>query len=269
MKYKQNLHTHSIYCDGKDAPEETVKRALELGFNSIGFSGHSPTSYSDAYHFDKSEEYKKEIYRLKEKYRGIIDVYCGLEFDMYSGVDTTGYEYLIGAMHYLKLGEDYVGFDRSAEVVKKVIDEHFGGDGLKFAKEYYAQLSNLSEYGKFDIVGHFDLITKNIENANLFDVNSKEYKKYAIDALNVLAEKFDVFEVNTGAIARGYRTTPYPAPFILKEMKSLGSKLIITSDCHDKNYLDCQFKETEQYVKSYGFNEIYYFDNGQFKPCKI
>ena len=92
MKYKQNLHTHSIYCDGKNAPEETVKRALELGFNSIGFSGHSPTSYSDAYHFDKTEEYKKEIYRLKEKYRGIIDVYCGLEFDMYSGVDTTGYD---------------------------------------------------------------------------------------------------------------------------------------------------------------------------------
>ena len=39
--YPQNLHTHGIYCDGKDDYEDTVKRAIELGLSSIGFSGHS------------------------------------------------------------------------------------------------------------------------------------------------------------------------------------------------------------------------------------
>lgn len=41
MKHLQNLHTHTIYCDGKDTPEEMILAACEKGFTSLGFSGHS------------------------------------------------------------------------------------------------------------------------------------------------------------------------------------------------------------------------------------
>jgi histidinol phosphatase-like PHP family hydrolase len=34
---KYNLHTHSVYCDGKDKPEDMVKRALELDFSFWDF----------------------------------------------------------------------------------------------------------------------------------------------------------------------------------------------------------------------------------------
>ena len=44
--YTQNLHTHGVLCDGKDDYESTIRRAMELGFSSIGFSGHSYMSYS-------------------------------------------------------------------------------------------------------------------------------------------------------------------------------------------------------------------------------
>ena len=30
MKYLQNLHTHSTYCDGKDTPEEMILSAFEF-----------------------------------------------------------------------------------------------------------------------------------------------------------------------------------------------------------------------------------------------
>jgi len=39
--YPQNLHTHGTLCDGKYEYEDTVKKAIERGFESIGFSGHS------------------------------------------------------------------------------------------------------------------------------------------------------------------------------------------------------------------------------------
>ena len=42
MKYLQNLHTHTTYCDGKNTAEEMVQKAIELGFRSLGFSGHAP-----------------------------------------------------------------------------------------------------------------------------------------------------------------------------------------------------------------------------------
>ena len=37
---KQNLHTHTVYCDGNDTPEEMVLTAIEKHFDILGFSGH-------------------------------------------------------------------------------------------------------------------------------------------------------------------------------------------------------------------------------------
>ena len=41
-----------------------------------------------------------------------------------------------------------------------------------------------------------------------------------------------VFEINTGAISRGYRTTPYPAPDQIGYIRSKGGILIMDSDSH-------------------------------------
>ena len=46
---KGNLHTHTYYCDGKNAPEEIVKKAIEKGFSYIGFSGHGHTRKDSSY----------------------------------------------------------------------------------------------------------------------------------------------------------------------------------------------------------------------------
>lgn len=269
--YTQNLHTHGVLCDGKDEYESTVLRAIELGLTSIGFSGHSYTPYSDYSCMtpEKTAAYKKEIARLKEKYKDKIEVLCGLEFDMYSTDDMQGYDYIIGTVHYLKKGDGYVDFDRAADRVQAVIDEHFGGDGMKYAKTYYEQLAELPNYGKFDLVGHFDLISKHCEKRKFFDETSAEYKKYALDALHTLAEKIKVFEVNTGAIARGYRTSPYPNPFILKEIKALGCGITFGSDCHNNQFLTHHFDEAIELAKSCGFTEAQILTKDGFKGVKI
>jgi len=80
---------------------------------------------------------------LKEKYASRLPIFLDLEVEMYSGVDLTGYDYLIGSIHYLKKGDEYIGFDRSADEVKRVIDTYFGGSGLEFAKEYYKEVPSM------------------------------------------------------------------------------------------------------------------------------
>ena len=149
MKDLQNLHTHSTYCDGKDTPEEMIALALAKGFDSVGFSGHSYMSFSPDYSMstEGTEEYKKEIKELKKKYSGKIDIFLGIEFEMHSEVELSGYDYLIGSLHYFKIDGEYVGFDRPADHVKRVIDEHFGGDGLGFARKYYEKLCELPAFG--------------------------------------------------------------------------------------------------------------------------
>ena len=268
---KQNLHTHSAYCDGKNTPEEIIQHAISIGFDSIGFSGHSYMHYAPDHSMseDGTERYRQDICALKEKYRDQIEVYCGIEFDMYSIVDLSPYDYVIGAVHYLLMDGQHIGFDRSARVVKAVIDEHFGGNGLLYAQKYYETLALLPQYGNIDIIGHFDLITKHAEKENFFDTTSKAYRTYAIDALRTLAKKVNVFEVNTGAMARGYRTTPYPEPFVMNELKALGCRVTISSDCHDMTYLNHCFDETAEYVKSFGFDAIAILKNGRFEEQKI
>ena len=46
LKYYQNLHTHSTYCDGKDSIEGMIQSAIAQGFQSVGFSGHSYMYYA-------------------------------------------------------------------------------------------------------------------------------------------------------------------------------------------------------------------------------
>ncbi len=264
ITYTQNLHTHTVYCDGANTPEEMVTAAIDLGFDTIGFSGHAPAKFDIDWNMDEQalKAYKNEIKILKSKYASQIDVLYGLEIDVFSHCDTSDCDYVIGSTHFLEYGNDYVEFDADADTVANIIRDYFGGDGMKYAKCYYQTMAQLYKYADFDIVGHFDIIAKHCESRNFFDIDSKEYQNAALEALHSLSEKKKVFEVNTGAIARGYRKAPYPAPFILKEMCKLGCTVILTADCHDKRFLNCFYSEAMEYIKECGFKNIGIMKNG-------
>ena len=260
MGYKQCLHTHSILCDGKDTLEEMVLAAIEKGFDSIGFSGHS---FMDIYaEFSMSEEdvkvYKAEIARLQQVYGDRIRIYCGLEKDNYTTLSTEGYDYLIGSVHVMQHPEGLLFIDWTAERTRENIEKVFGGDGIAYAKHYFKALADLPNHGSFDILGHFDLLTKfNEKEPDLFDTTDPAYRAAATEAAEALVGKVRFFEVNTGAISRGYRTTPYPDPYIIKQMKRLGFGAIISSDCHDRNFLDCGYEDAKRLLKEAGFTEHY------------
>lgn len=271
MNTLQNLHQHTTFCDGKNTPEEIVLAAIEKGFGSIGFSSHCYMEYAKYYcmPLEKEAAYKQEIARLKEKYGHRIDVFCGLEFDICCPHRPEGYDYLIGSLHGLRFdGIDYE-FDGIAEHFEKMITEHFDGDGMAFAKEYYRQLAWLPEFADVDIIGHFDLITKHRDTVNFFDSDAKEYRFAAIEAAEALAGKIPYFEVNTGAIARGYRTTPYPDPFIIKEMKRLGFGVVISSDCHQAHLMDCYFEEAKALLRECGYTHRHILTKEGFVPVPL
>ena len=271
MELLQNLHTHSTFCDGKHTPEELISLAQQKGFTSLGFSGHCPMWYSayKAITVETNEAYKREITALKQKYKDTFPLFLGLEVDMYSGVDMTGYDYLIGAVHYLKIGDEFVGFDRDATVVQDVIDTHFSGDGLAFAKAYYEALAQLPQYGTFDILGHFDLLVKNLDALQMFDEQDPRYVGYALEAMHALKGKIPLFEVNTGAMARGYRQVPYPSLHLMRELKQCGFGAIISSDCHDGAALDVGFEQSAELLKAAGFTERYILTDTGFQAVAL
>ncbi len=271
MNSLQNLHQHTTFCDGHDTPEEVVLTAIEKGFGGIGFSGHSYVPFAAYYTMstESTKTYRQEIARLKEKYGQQIDIFCGIEFDAFSPERPEGYDYVIGSLHGLRFdGEDYE-FDGPPAHYLKMVNEHCGGDGMVFAKEYYRQLPYLAEAANCDIIGHFDLITKHLDTLNLFDCTCKAYRFAAIEAAEALAGKIPYFEVNSGAIARGYRTIPFPDAFIIKEMKRLGFGAVISADCHQREKMDFHYEESKALLRACGFEEHYILTKQGFIPVPL
>ena len=272
MKNKQNLHIHSTYADGKDSPEEMILEAIKKGFDSIGFSEHSYMHFSD-YPFQMTvsdaENYKKEVKSLKLKYKNQIDIFCGMEFEMFSEVPTDDFDYLIGSVHYLECNGKIIGFDRGLKETLDFLNNNFNANGFEFAKKYFETIANLPSKGDFDIIGHFDLLTKNNEKGRFIDVTSKEYINLGLEAIHSLKGKIPLFEVNTGAISRGYRTSPYPQMEFLKEFNCLGFGVVITSDCHDKNFIDCFYNEAEMLISNAGFKSKWILTDNGFKEVGL
>lgn len=240
----QDLHTHTTYCDGKNTPEEMIEAAIAKGLCRIGFSGHSPSPRGEDYALKPEEipTYIAEVRALAEKYKGRIEVLCGIEQDVYSPPVPEGLDYIIGSVHYIRVKDGYITVDYSAEELRRGCLTYFDGDPYAMCEAYFAAYGELAEL-KPDIVGHIDLITKFIEQDALFDPNHPRYLAAAFSAVDAMIPTGALFEINTGALSRGYRTTPYPAEPILAYIRERGGRVILTGDTHRAANLCYRFDE--------------------------
>ena len=247
---KTDLHMHTSYCDGKNTPEDMIKSAVEKGFNCVGISGHSYTYFDESYCMSRedTERYKKDISWLKRKYAKKINVLCGIEQDYYSEEMTDDYDYVIGSVHYLKKGDSFIPVDESAEILKQAADKHFDGDIYSVCELYFETVGDVVNKTSAGIIGHFDLITKFNEKEKLFDENNPRYIAAWQKSADRLLKTGKVFEINTGAISRGYRTTPYPSAQIIEYIRKNGGHFILSSDAHSAENIGYKFPEYEKFV---------------------
>ena len=267
-KMKSNLHTHSSFCDGKNTPEEVVIAAIGKGFSTIGFSGHGYTDFDIRYCIKDVEGYQAEIKRLKEKYKGEIEVYLGVEEDAFCYVNRGDYDYIIGSSHYYKVNGEYYPIDSNPERFKTCL-ELFDYDAERMAEDYYGKFCDYINKRKPDVVGHFDLITKFDEIGESLFLKNANYNKTVEKYIETVADSGCVFEVNTGAISRGYRQTPYPAENLLHVLKKQDARLTVSSDSHSIETLDFGFDEAKHLLRDVGFRKIYHLHGGGFVAEEI
>ncbi|MBR2896270.1 MAG: histidinol-phosphatase [Oscillospiraceae bacterium] len=246
-----DFHVHTNFCDGNGAPEEYVRSALAKGMERIGFSGHGYIPFDETYCMPKhAEAYRAEIARLKEAYKGQIDIYCGVEMDSFSDEDTSLYDYVIGSVHYVTVDGKHYTVDHTEEIQKNIIREVFGGDAYAFAENYFQNVGEVVERTNCDFIGHFDLLTKFNETGNIFDETHPRYIAAWQSAAEKLLKTGKPFEINMGAISRGYRKTPYPAIPITTWLAERGAKFVLSSDAHSPENICYAFdKWREVYEK--------------------
>ena len=243
MLIYQDLHTHTYFCDGKDSPEDMVKSAIEKGLKIIGLCCHSYTDFTGecCITLEKEPIYAQELDRLKEKYKDKITILRGIEKDFHTTKSIVKYDYVIGSKHYFKINDKYYFIDRAKEEFIKSVKEAFGGDYYLAIERYYESLATIVEKTDCDIIGHFDLVTKYNEGDNLFSTKDPRYINAYKRAVDKLVKFGKPFEINTGAISRGYRTAPYPAQDIIDYIKEKGGKFVLSSDSHSKENIAYQY----------------------------
>ena len=246
-----DLHTHTTFCDGKSTPREMVLSAIDKGITTLGLLAHSYVDFDRNYAIDPArvEDFRAEVANLKEEFKDKIEILFGIEADYYASEIYGGTDYIIGSVHYLKFEDGFRSVDMSREELLRVVNEKFDGDFYAMCEEYYRLVADVVAKLRADIVGHFDIVTKFNEDDVLFDTKNERYIKAWQAAADRLIADGATFEINTGAIARGKRTTPYPAQDIIDYLKKRGARLVLSSDSHRAQTLAYDFDKYSHLIK--------------------
>ena len=258
-----NFHTHTKFSDGKNTVEELILYAIEKGFRGIGFSDHGYTAYDLRYCMKDEDGYIAEVKRLKEKYKKEIAVHLGVEEDSRSRVVREKFEYIIGSCHYIQVGDVLCPVDSNYDYFQKAL-ALCNGDELTFAELYYEHFCAYIQSRKPDLIGHFDLLTKFDEQEQTIFFNNEKYweiaEKYTLEALKANC----IFEVNTGLMARGYRTLPCPHTRLLAFIAKHNGKITLSSDTHQMITLGYAFADMQSVLRDIGFDGAYILKNGDW-----
>lgn len=249
-----NPHTHSVFCDGRDTIEHMARRAFEMGFVSLGFSGHSPWTFSS---LGVSEDaYSAEVRRVAALYEGRMKIWLGIEKD-YLDCSRGQYDYVLGGVHAAKGldGAEYA-VDHSLELFDELFHKGFGGDARAMAKSYFGRVAEMCEKIHPDIIAHFDLIRKFNEGGRFYDESDTQIEKYAMEALEAACNGHTLLEINTGAMARSWRSVPYLTEPLLRHWRELGGRVILGSDCHDAEKLTYGFDAALELARSAGYKTV-------------
>lgn len=247
---RADLHIHTTWCDGKSTPEEVIKAAIDSGMDVIGFSSHSYTSFEPYGLNPESEiQYRAEIAKLKIKYADKIKILLGIEQDDLSDYPASDeYDYIIGSVHCIPTEDEPLVTDHTPEILDEGVQKYFGGDYYAYAEKYFERLAKVVENTNADVIAHFDCLAKFNEKSNFFDEEDPRYVAAWKKAADELLKTGKPFEINTGAISRGWRTDAYPAKPIRDYLKEHGAKFILSSDSHTASTLECKFADYSDYL---------------------
>ena len=274
---KFNLHTHSIYSDGKSQPREIVEEAVRQGLTTLGFSEHSPLPFDNNFSVKEADmpRYVAEIAQLKEEFKGKIDIYCGLEADYLTDVsepfavtkERYHLDYLIGGVHLVgqSANPDEIWFIDGPkwEVYDEGLQKFFDGDIRRAVRRFYEQSNEMIENEQFDIIAHFDKI-KMHNRERYFHEDEPWYRALAFETLDLIREKGLVMEVNVRGIYKKRYNGFYPSPWLMEEACKMGIPAIISADAHHFSEISLEFAAAEEALKKAGYRSVVNFKDGQW-----
>jgi len=246
-----DIHNHTTRCNHAEGTvDEYIQKAIELGINIYGFSEHAPMDFDEKYRlpFCDMDAYVNDILTAKERYKEDINILLGYEVDYLPGymddrVLNAKVDYLIGSVHFI----DKWSFDNPEFIAgykNRDIDEIW--------QAYFEATEAMAKSGKFDIVGHLDLI-------KVFKFMPKQDTRIlAKNALQAIKRSNMVLEVNTAGLRKPVSEL-YPSRALLEEAYALDIPITFSSDAHAVDQIGLGYDLATTLAKDIGYTKAVTF----------
>lgn len=252
-----DLHNHTILCNhATGSVDEYALRAIELGIDVYGFSCHAPMNYDPKYRMkiDEMDLYEQWVKSAKTNFKDEIDILLAYEIDYIDGyvldeVLNRKVDYFISSIHFLKNKNDLWGFDNP-----EFIGVYKNKDIDTIWQEYFDAIEQMAKCGKFDVVGHLDLI-------KVFKFLPKKDIRYiANGAIKAIKKSDMVLELNSAGLRKPINEI-YPSFELLELCFENDIKITFSSDAHSVEQVGLGYETALKCAKDIGFKTAYYFKN--------
>lgn len=267
-----NYHTHSRWCDGEGEIAEVIDAAIAADLAQIGITSHAPVPFTATYALPMADlrAYREEVLRLREAYRGRIDVLLGLEIDALPElrefnqreVLDLGFDFTVGSIHFVRTLPDGQPWplDASAELFERLLHERFAGNIRQLSEEYYQLVATLADYPGVDIIGHMDRGVRLWNGSGQFFDEAQPWYREQIDAtLRALGEAGKIVELSTGGWRRGL-SDPWPSAWVVRRCRELGIRMTINSDSHHPSQIAYDYDRALALLQGAGYRAIARYD---------
>ncbi len=248
-----DLHNHTTLCNhAKGSVDEYIQKAIQKNIRYFGFSDHAPMDFDLTYRmtFKQMSIYEKWINDAKIKYQNDITILLGYEVDFLPNhidkrVLNAKVDYLVGSVHFL----NGWGFDNP-----EFIGRYKHKDIDVLWQLYFDTIKEMAKSGKFDIVGHLDLI-------KVFKfLPKKDIRLIALDALKAIKKADMVLEINMSGLRKPIAQT-YPSKELLLEAFAQNIPITFASDAHKPEQVGLFDKEVIALAKEVGYTKCAIFKN--------
>ena len=268
--FLSDYHTHTKYSfDSKEEPAVLCQKAVEKGLKSIAITDHFDCDY-DEFEYPlvfETEKRRDEIYELKDRYKGRLDVIYGVELGQPNHrpevarklLQNGSFEFVLGSLHNLEGCPDFYYYNYS-KMTGRMLNV--------VVKKMLRELTEVAMFGGIDSLAHITYPHRYVREAGN-DLCFRDFYT-EIENLYVLLIKNGIsLEINTSTLWKGYDFS-MPDYDLLKLYYECGGRLItVGSDAHSGDNVGGGIDQAYAKLKKIGFNKTTVVVNGKKELARI
>jgi histidinol-phosphatase (PHP family) len=242
-----DYHLHVVAHGDRPMTVENIlayyEVAKERGISQMGITEHDRyLDDIDLAAFQEAREWSRDV----ELRLGIeIDFVPGKEAQMDRFAKALPYDYIIGSVH--RVGGEEVDHPDHTEIYEK-------WETYDLYEAYYENVRAAALSGRFDVLGHPDLI-------KIFrHFPDRDITPMLEETADAVAESGIVVDVNAAGLRKPIGEI-YPSRNFLEMFYRRGVPIILSSDAHAPDQVGAGYDQSLELVRDVGYSEVVTFKN--------